>query len=86
MERTENRVAKFASSDKTPKAAAAVVLSGSLLRGADSVQAVTLTASTLAVAEMARSRFGVKGLRSSDTRSSENKIGGRLGSVASRTP
>ena len=86
MERTENRVAKFASSDKTPKAAAAVVLSGSLLGGADSVQAVTLTAATLAVAEMARSRFGVKGLRSSGTRSSDNKIGGRIGSVASRTP
>ncbi|MCB0871346.1 MAG: hypothetical protein KDB52_10985 [Solirubrobacterales bacterium] len=86
MERIEKRAAKVAFSDKTPKAAAAVVLSGSLLGGADNVQAVSLTAATLAVAEMARSRFGVKGLRSSDTRSSENKIGGRLGSVASRTP
>ena len=86
MERTENRVAKFASSDKTPKAAAAVVLSGSLLGGADNVQAVSLTAATLAVAEVARSRFGVKGLRSSGTRSSDKKTGGRIGSVASRTP
>ena len=86
MERIESRVTRVASSDKTPKAAAAVVLSGSLLGGADNVQAVSLTAATLAVAEMARSRFGVKGLRPSETRSSGNKIGGRLGSVASRTP
>jgi len=86
MERIERRVAKVASSDKTPKAAAAVVLSGSLLSGADNVQAVGLTAATLAVAEMARSRFGVKGLRSGGTRSSDKKIGGRLSSVASRTP
>lgn len=86
MERIEKRVARVASSEKTPKAAAAVVLSGSLLSGADNVQAVGLTAATLAVAEMARSRFGVKGLRSGGTRSSDKKIGGRIGSVASRTP
>ncbi len=86
MERIEKRVVSVASSDKTPKAAAAVVLSGSLLGGADNVQAVSLTAATLAVAEMARSRFGVKGLRSSGTRSSDKKNGGRIGPVASRTP
>ena len=63
-----------------------MVLSGSLLGGADNVQVVSLTAATLAVAEMARSRFGVKGLRSSGTRSSDNRIGDRIGSVASRTP
>lgn len=86
MKRTQSRVAKVASSDKTPKAAAAVVLSGSLLSGADNVQAVSLTAATLAVAEVARSRFGVKGLRSSGTRSSDKRIGNRIGSVAGRTP
>ena len=77
---------RVASSDKTPKAAAAVVLSGSLLGGADNVQAVSLTAATLAVAEVARSRFGVKGLRSSGTRSSEKKTDGRFGSAVGRTP
>ncbi len=86
MERIEKRAMRVASSDKTPKAAAAVVLSGSLLGGADNVQAVSLTAATLAVAEVARSRFGVKGLRSSGTRSSEQKIDGRIGSAVSRTP
>jgi len=86
MKRIESRAATVASSNKTPKAAAAVVLSGSLLGGADNVQAVSLTAATLAVAEMARSRFGVKGLRPSDTRSPDNRTGGRIGSVASRTP
>ena len=86
MKRTESRVARVASSDKTPKAAAAVVLSGSLLSGADNVQAVSLTAATLAVAEVARSLFGVKGLRSSGTRNSDKRIGDKLGPVASRTP
>lgn len=86
MERIEKRAAQIVSSGRAPKAAAAVVLSGSLLGGADNVQAVSLTAATLAVTEMARSRFGVKGLRSSGTRSSEQKIGGQIGSVASRTP
>ncbi len=86
MERIEKRATKVVSSDKAPKAAAAVVLSGSLLGGADNVQAVSLTAATLAVAEMARSRFGVKGLRSSGTRSSDKRIGHKLGSVAGRTP
>ena len=86
MERIQKRVAKVAFSDKTPKAAATVVLSGSLIGGADNVQAVSLTAATLAVAGMARSRFGVKGLRSSGTRSSDRKIGDRIGSVAGRTP
>lgn len=86
MERIESRVTRVVSSDKTSKAAAAVVLSGSLLGGADNVQAVSLTAATLAVAEMARSRFGVKGLRTSGTRSSDKKIDGRIGSVVSRTP
>lgn len=79
-------MARVATSDKTPKAAAAVVLSGSLLSGADNVQAVSLTAATLAVAEMARSRFGVKGLRPSGARSSDKRIDGRIGSVVSRTP
>lgn len=86
MKRIEKRAAKVVASEKTPKAAAAVVLSGSLLSGADNVQAVSLTAATLAVAEVARSRFGVKGLRSSGTRSSDKRIGGRIGSVAGRTP
>ena len=86
MERIQKRVAKVAFSDKTPKAAATVVLSGSLIGGADNVQAVSLTAATLAVTEMARSRFGVKGLRPSGTRTSDNRIGGQIGSVASRTP
>lgn len=86
MERIEKRATKVVTSDKTPKAAAAVVLSGSLLGGADNVQAVSLTAATLAVAEMARSRFGVKGLRSSGTRSSNKTIGDSFGRVAGRTP
>ena len=86
MKRIEKRVAKVASSEKAPKAAAAVVLSGTLLGGADNVQAVSLTAATLAVAEVARSRFGVKGLRTSGTRSSDKTIGNRIGSVAGRTP
>ncbi len=86
MKRIESRAAKVASSNKTPKAAAAVVLSGSLFGGADNVQAVSLTAATLAVGEMARSRFGVKGLRRSDSRSPDNRIDGRIGSVVSRTP
>lgn len=86
MKRSVGNVAKVASSDKTPKAAAAVVLSGSLLGGADNVQAVSLTAATLAVAEAARSHFGVKGLRSSGTRSSDKRIGGQIGSATGRTP
>lgn len=86
MKRIEKKAAKVAFSDKTPKAAAAVVLSGSILGGADNVQAVTLTAATLAVAEMARSRFGMKGLRPRGSRSTDTKIGGQIGSVASRTP
>ncbi len=63
-----------------------MVLSGSLLSGADNVQAVSLTAATLAVAEMARSRFGVKGLRASGTRIADKRNGSRIGSVAGRTP
>jgi len=86
MKRIESKVAKVASSEKTPKALAAVVLSGSLLGGADNVQAVGMTAATLAVAEMARSRFGVKGLRVRGTRSSDKRLGNRIGSVAGRTP
>ena len=86
MERIDIRAARVASSERTPKAAAAVAFSGSLLGGADNVQAVSLTAATLAVAEMAQNRFGVKGFRPSDSRSPDNKPGGRIGSVASRTP
>lgn len=58
-------------SERAPKAAGAIVLTGSLMRGADSFQAVALTASALAVAELARKRLGVRSLRTSATRAAE---------------
>ena len=86
MKRIEKRVARAATSDRAPKAVAAVVLSGSILGGAENFQVVSLTAAALAVAEMARSRFGVKGLRRSDTCTQDNKLGSRVTPVAGRTP
>ncbi|HTU16012.1 MAG TPA: hypothetical protein VMF31_12530 [Solirubrobacterales bacterium] len=83
MEKTKNiTVAKVAISDRTPKLVAAAVLSGSLLLGADNVLTVTLTAATLAVAEVTRARFGVRSLRTSVTRSANSQ----LESVAGHTP
>jgi len=83
MEKTKNiTVAKVAISDRTPKLVAAAVLTGSLLLGADNVLTVTLTAATLAVAEVTRARFGVRSLRTSVTRSANSQ----LESVAGQTP
>ncbi|MDQ2621597.1 MAG: hypothetical protein M3Y45_01005 [Actinomycetota bacterium] len=86
MTRTENRVTRVVTSDRAPKAAAAVVLSGALIAGAENVAAVSLTAATLAVAEVARGRFGVKGLRSSATRAHDTRPRGPIGPAAGRTP
>lgn len=83
MEKTKNiTMAKVAISDRTPKLVAAAVLTGSLLLGADNVLTVTLTAATLAVAEVTRARFGVRSLRTSVTRSANSQ----LESVAGNAP
>jgi len=83
MEKTQNNsVAKVAISERTPKVAAAAVLTGSLLLGADNILSLSLTAGTLAVAEVARARFGVRSLRTSVTRSANSQ----LNSAAGQTP
>ena len=83
MEKTTNStVAKVAISERTPKLVAAAVLTGSLLLGADNVLTLSLTAGTLAVAEVTRSRFGVRSLRTSVNRSANSK----LESVATHAP
>jgi len=86
MKRNENRVTAVVTSSRAPKLAAAAVLSGALAAGADNVAAVSLTAATLAVAEVARGTFGVKGLRSSATRAHDTRTRGPLGTAAGRTP
>ena len=83
MEQTTNSTAaKAAISSRTPKLAAASVLVGSLILGADNVLTISLTAGTLAVAEVTRARFGVRSLRTSVTRTANSK----LESVAGNAP
>ena len=79
-------MARVAGNEYFPKLAATAVLTGALISGADNIQTVSLTAATLAVTEVARNHFGVKGLRSSGTRNSDKRIGDKLEPVASRTP
>jgi len=75
MEKTTNStVAKVAISERTPKLVAAAVLTGSLLAGADNVLTMSLTAGTLAVAEVTRARFGVRSLRTSVNGSANSKL------------
>ena len=75
MEKTTNStVAKVAISERTPKLVAAAVLTGSLLAGADNVRTMSLTAGTLAVAEVTRARFGVRSLRTSVNGSANSKL------------
>jgi hypothetical protein len=82
MDTTRRLMTEAISSSRTPKVVAAAVLTGSLLAGADNVQSVSLTAATLAVAEVARSRFGVKSLR----RNATGPASPSPGPVAGQTP
>jgi hypothetical protein len=83
MEKTKpSTVEKVAISQRTPKLLAATVLTGSLLLGADNILSLSLTAATLAVAEVTRARFGVRSLRTSVTRTANSK----LESVAGQAP
>ncbi|MGA7396013.1 MAG: hypothetical protein WBW62_01050 [Solirubrobacterales bacterium] len=75
-------MAKVAISPRTPKVVAAAVLTGSLLLGADNVLSLTLTAATLAAAEVTRARFGVRSLRTGVPRSANSQ----LESVAGHAP
>jgi len=75
-------VARVATSERTPKVVAAGALTITLLAGADNVLAISVTAATLAVAEVARSRFGMRSLRTSASRPANSKFE----SVASHTP
>lgn len=74
MNRTETGMARVAGNEYFPKLAATAVLTGALISGADNIQTVSLTAATLAVTEVARNHFGVKGLRSSGTKSGNTRI------------
>ncbi len=78
----KSSAATVVTSERTPKVIAASSLTISLLAGADNVLAVSLTAATLAVAEVARSRFGVRSLRTSASRTANS----RFESVAGHTP
>ena len=78
----KNPVANVATSERTPKVIAAGALTVSLLAGADNVLAISLTAATLAVAEVTRSRFSVRSLRTGATRPANSK----LESIAGHTP
>ena len=75
-------VARVVSSERAPKAVAASALVISLLAGADNILTISLTAATLAVAEIARPRFGVRSLRTSVPRSATSQFE----SVAGHTP
>ena len=68
MNTTETHGARAAGREHFPKLAATAVMTGALIGGADNIQTVSLTAATLAVCEVARNHFGVKGLRSSGSR------------------
>ena len=61
-------MARVAGNEYFPKLAATAVLTGALIGGADNIQTVSLTAATLAVTEVARNHFGVRGLRSRGTK------------------
>ena len=78
----QNSVARVATSERTPKVIAGSALTISLLAGADNVLAIGLTAATLAVAEVARSRFGMRNLRTSVSSSANSQFE----SVAGHTP
>ena len=67
-------MARVASNEYFPKVAATAVLTGALISGADNIQTVSLTAATLAVTEVARNHFGVKGLRRSGNDTRNNRI------------
>lgn len=85
METTDNRssvATRGATSERTPKFIAAGALTISLFAGADGVLAISLTAATLAVAEVTRARFGMRSLRTSASRSANSQFE----SVASHTP
>jgi hypothetical protein len=73
MKTTEIATARAAGREHFPKVAATAVMTGALISGADNVQTVSLTAATLAVCEVARNHFGVRGLRSSGSRNTRIK-------------